>query len=54
MVEWKGDIKAPSEQFEMRQPEHIPLAATLGLGIFDPKRIDHRRIEIGGDGHPAV
>jgi len=23
--------------------EHIPLAATLGLGIFDPKRIEHRR-----------
>jgi hypothetical protein len=43
LVDWKEGIQAPSEQFEMRQPEHIPLAATLGLGIFDPKRIDHRR-----------
>ncbi|HEX7375870.1 MAG TPA: DUF362 domain-containing protein [Pirellulales bacterium] len=47
LVEVRDGIKAPSEQFEMRQPEHIPLAATLGLGIFDPKRIDHRRIELG-------
>ncbi|HVX10905.1 MAG TPA: DUF362 domain-containing protein [Pirellulales bacterium] len=47
MVDMGNGIKAPSEQFEMRQPEHIPLAATLGLGIFDPKRIDHRRIELG-------
>ena len=46
MVELKDGIKAPSEQFEMRQPEHIPLAATLGLGIFDPKRIEHRRVEL--------
>jgi hypothetical protein len=47
MVEVKDGIKTPSEQFEMRQPEHVPLAATLGLGIFDPKRIEHRRIEMG-------
>ena len=47
LVDWKDGIRAPSEQFEMRQPEHIPLAATLGLGIFDPKRIDHRRHKIG-------
>lgn len=44
MVEVKDGIRAPSEQFEMRQPEHVPLAATLGLGIFDPRRIDHRRL----------
>jgi hypothetical protein len=47
MVEVREGIKAPSEQFEMRQPEHVPLAATLGLGIFDPKHIEHRRIELG-------
>ena len=50
MVDWKDDIKAPSEQFEMRQPEHIPLAATLGLGIFDPKRIEHRKVDLGETG----
>ena len=46
MVEWQGDIKTSSEQFEMRQPEHVPLAATLGLGIFESKRIEHRRLEL--------
>lgn len=46
MVTWQGDIKAPSEQFEMRQPEHVPLAATLGLGVFDWNRIEHRQIEL--------
>jgi hypothetical protein len=36
------------EQFFIRQPQHVPLAATLGLGVFDPshKKIDHRRIEL--------
>jgi hypothetical protein len=42
------------EGFDVRQPQHIPLAANLGLGIFDFKSpmgrrhsIDHRVVEIG-------
>lgn len=46
MVEWKDGIQCPSEQFGMRQPEHIALAATLGLGVFDLKQIDHRKIAL--------
>ncbi|HEV3260236.1 MAG TPA: DUF362 domain-containing protein [Gemmataceae bacterium] len=32
------------EAFDRRQPEHIYLAATLGLGVFDT--VDHRAIEL--------
>jgi hypothetical protein len=35
------------EQLHIRQPQHIPLAETLGLGVFDSGRIEHRRIELG-------
>lgn len=31
-----------------RHPQHIALAGALGLGVFDPARIDHRRIVLGG------
>jgi uncharacterized protein (DUF362 family) len=31
------------EAFDRRQPEHIILAGTIGLGVFDADRIDHRR-----------
>ena len=34
------------ESFHIRQPEHIALAATLGLGVFDRRDIKHDRIEI--------
>jgi uncharacterized protein (DUF362 family) len=34
------------EHFDRRQPEHIALAETIGLGVFDPRRIDHRRINL--------
>jgi hypothetical protein len=34
------------EQFDRRQPEHIILAATIGLGIFDPRQIEHRVIRL--------
>jgi hypothetical protein len=44
-VEKEGRI-VPSEQLPMRQPEHIPLAATLGLGIFTRQKIGHRKIEL--------
>lgn len=33
-----------AEIFNCRQPEHIILAGTLGLGIFDARQIDHRRL----------
>jgi len=36
----------PSEQFHMRQPEHVALAATLGLGVFERKAIRHERIDL--------
>jgi hypothetical protein len=31
-----------SEVFDRRQPEHVVLAGTYGLGVFDPQGIDHR------------
>ncbi len=34
------------EAFDRRQPEHIILAGTMGLGIFDSHRIEHRRVEL--------
>ncbi len=34
----------PSEQFHIRQPQHIALAAAAGLGVFDMAAIDHRRL----------
>ena len=35
-----------SEGFDVRQPQHIPLAAHLGLGIFEFKSPRGRRHEI--------
>jgi hypothetical protein len=35
-----------SESFDRRQPEHIILAGTIGLGVFDRRKIDHRRIAL--------
>jgi hypothetical protein len=44
-------IDADREGFDIRQPQHIPLAGLLGLGVFDlkPKKpgapaIDHRTV----------
>jgi hypothetical protein len=34
------------ETLDRRQPEHIILAETVGLGVFDAGRIDHRRIAL--------
>jgi hypothetical protein len=34
------------EQLHIRQPQHISLAETLGLGVFDMNKIEHRRIEL--------
>jgi uncharacterized protein (DUF362 family) len=33
-----------TEVFDRRQPEHIILASMIGLGVFDARQIDHRRI----------
>jgi hypothetical protein len=35
-----------TEGFDIRQPQHIPLAAHLGLGIFDFQSPRGRRNEI--------
>jgi hypothetical protein len=35
-----------TEIFNRRQPEHIILAGSQGLGIFDARGIDHRRVEL--------
>ena len=45
-IDVKNGLRMPSEQFQMRQPEHIPLAATLGLGTFERHLINHQRVEI--------
>ncbi|MDW8221573.1 MAG: DUF362 domain-containing protein [Gemmatales bacterium] len=35
-----------AEQFRRRQPEHVRLAGEKGLGIFEPTRIEYRRIQL--------
>jgi uncharacterized protein (DUF362 family) len=35
-----------TEVFDRRQPEHIVLAGTIGLGVFDARGIDHRRTDL--------
>lgn len=37
-----------TEAFDRRQPEHIILAATLGLGVFDGAAIEHRCVTLPG------
>jgi hypothetical protein len=34
------------EQLHIRQPQHIALAETLGLGVFDLQKIKHQKIEL--------
>jgi len=36
-----------SEVFDMRQPEHVYLAGSIGLGEFDLKKIAYRRVTVG-------
>jgi hypothetical protein len=40
-----GDVEGGrgTEVFDRRQPEHIYLAGSIGLGTFDPRQITHRR-----------
>jgi hypothetical protein len=33
-----------SEIFDRRQPEHVILAGSIGLGVFDANRIEHRPV----------
>jgi hypothetical protein len=42
----KIGLDADRESFDMRHAQHIPLAGTLGLGVFDRQKIDHRRVQI--------
>jgi hypothetical protein len=35
-----------SEVFDRRQPEHVILSSLIGLGVFDPRAIEHRRIQL--------
>jgi hypothetical protein len=44
VVEVNG--KPYPEELHIRQPQHVALAETLGLGIFDRARIVHRRLEV--------
>jgi uncharacterized protein (DUF362 family) len=36
-----------SKNLYYRQPGHIAAAGKLGLGVFDLKKIDHRRLQVG-------
>ena len=35
-----------TEAFDLRTPQHVLLAGSLGLGVFDPTGIEHRRISL--------
>ncbi len=41
-----GNNRSTSEQFHLRQPEHVTLGGFLELGVFEPERIEYRRVEI--------
>jgi uncharacterized protein (DUF362 family) len=43
----RGKDPLGTEAFDYRQPQHIPGAGALGLGIFDEAKIDHRVIRLG-------
>lgn len=36
-----------SSEFDRRQPEHVYLASTIGLGTFDAREIDYRKFKVG-------
>jgi hypothetical protein len=38
-----GDNRSGTEAFHLRQPEHVELAGQLGLGVFEPDRIEYQR-----------
>lgn len=39
-------LDADRESFDIRQPQHIPLAGALGLGTFDKQKIRHARVAL--------
>ena len=39
--------RSHSEVFHIRQPQHVPLASLLGLGVFEQKDIKHQVYTIG-------
>jgi uncharacterized protein (DUF362 family) len=41
-----GHPPNPREGFDIRQPQHIPLAGALGLGVFDLKAIKHQKVRL--------
>jgi uncharacterized protein (DUF362 family) len=41
-----GNPPNPREGFDIRQPQHIPLAGALGLGVTDRKRIVHSKVTL--------
>lgn len=41
-----GNPPNPREGFDIRQPQHIPLAAALGLGRYEKNQIEHRKITL--------
>jgi hypothetical protein len=41
-----GNPPNPKEGFDIRQPQHIPLAGALGLGIADRKRMEHNKVTL--------
>ena len=41
-----GNPPNPKEGFDIRQPQHIPLAAALGLGVADQAQIKHRKVTL--------
>ncbi len=43
-----GSAQQPTEQFHIRQPQHIALCGLAGLGVFDLAQIQYQRVEISG------
>jgi hypothetical protein len=41
-----GNPPNPKEGFDIRQPQHIPLAGALGLGVADRNRIVHNKVTL--------
>jgi hypothetical protein len=42
------------ESFDRRQPEHIILGGTIGLGVFDPQAIHHSRIDLTAEPSKSI
>jgi uncharacterized protein (DUF362 family) len=40
-------FRDPHKNLFFRQPAHIEAAGRLGLGVWEPQKIDHRKLELG-------